>query len=279
MTIGKTIQVFLPDGNPRGVKIAEITARTVQAVFLPRSEFDKAAIRNELNNVGIYFLIGSSEDGGKPLLYIGEAENCKDRLRLHNKNKDFWNVAIAIVSKTAHFTKSHVKYLECYCYDQAKKTGRYAIENAAVPAKAHVSEPVEADLLDNFDTFKVLVATLGHPIFDKLQVLPPKETLICKGKMAYAQGQYTEEGLVVLAGSYCTLTETKRARTGVIRIRKKLVDQNILVEKDGAYVFTQDYVFASPSGAARVVLGRNANGWTCWKYKNGKTLNEVKRHG
>jgi len=28
----KTIQIFLPDGNARSVRIAEITSRTVQAI-------------------------------------------------------------------------------------------------------------------------------------------------------------------------------------------------------------------------------------------------------
>jgi hypothetical protein len=30
-------QVFLPDGNPRGLKIAEITSRTVQVILIPRT--------------------------------------------------------------------------------------------------------------------------------------------------------------------------------------------------------------------------------------------------
>ncbi|HBS27340.1 MAG TPA: hypothetical protein DD827_09500 [Gammaproteobacteria bacterium] len=33
----------------------------------------------------------------------------------------------------------------------------------------------------------------------------------------------------------------------------------------------------SPSGSAVVVLARRANGWLEWKYKDGKTLDEVKR--
>jgi hypothetical protein len=55
MNLGKTIQIFLPDGNPRSIKIAEITSRTVQAVLIPRSKLEYAATRNELNNVGVYF--------------------------------------------------------------------------------------------------------------------------------------------------------------------------------------------------------------------------------
>jgi hypothetical protein len=34
MGTGTTIQVFLPDGNPRSLKIAEITNRTVQAILI-----------------------------------------------------------------------------------------------------------------------------------------------------------------------------------------------------------------------------------------------------
>lgn len=33
----RTIQIFLPDGNPRGVRIAEITSRNVKVVLVPRA--------------------------------------------------------------------------------------------------------------------------------------------------------------------------------------------------------------------------------------------------
>lgn len=33
----QTIQIFLPAGDPRGVRIAEITTRIVQAIEVPRS--------------------------------------------------------------------------------------------------------------------------------------------------------------------------------------------------------------------------------------------------
>ena len=40
-------------------------------------------------------------------------------------------------------------------------------------------------------------------------------------------------------------------------------------------IFTKDMLFLSPSTAAAMVLGRNANGLTEWKDKNGKTLKEI----
>lgn len=277
MNSGKTIQIFLPDGNPRSVKIAEITSRTVQAVLIPRSKLDFASTRDELGNVGVYFLIGSDEEA-KPLLYIGEAEDCKKRLNDHNRTKDFWTHAIAIISKTQYFTKTHVKFLESYSYEQANKSTRFNLENSTIPTKPYVPEAVEADLLDNFDTIKVLVATLGYPLFD--EITKPKKTreiLICKGKNAHAEGEYTEDGMVVFKGSKCNKNFTPSAGDSARRLQQKLIDEKVLMLENDLYVFTQDYIFSSPSSASDIVLARSSNGWTEWKYKNGQTLDEVKR--
>ena len=277
--LGKTIQIFLPNGNPRSVKIAEFTSRTVQAMLIPRSNLEYAYSRKELNNVGIYFLIGNPDEETKSLLYVGEAEDCRARLKQQNKAKEFWSVALVIVSKTYCFTKTHIKYLEWYCYTEAEKIQRYRLDNSSVPARPYVSESMEADLMDNFDTIKILASTLGYPIFDQIKKPEKKDILICKGKDAFAEGEYTEDGLIVFAGSKYNLKESKTAGPWVTGMRKKLIKSGILVQDVNLYKFTSDHIFSSPSAAAVTVLARRANGWTEWKYKNGKTLDEVKRQG
>lgn len=277
MNKAKTIQIFLPDGNPRSVKIAEITSRTIQTMLIPRSQLEFASTRNELNNVGIYFLIGNPDENSKPLLYIGEAEVCLNRLKQQNKSKDFWDIALVVISKTQYFTKTHIKYLEWFCHTEAEKIARYRLENSTIPSKPYISESMEADLLDNYETIKILVSTLGYPIFDQIKKPEKKDILLCKGKDGLAEGEYTEDGLIVFAGSKCNLKESRTAGTWVIGMRQKLIDSGILVQKDNIYAFTADHIFSSPSAAAAVVLARRANGWLEWKYKNGKTLDEVKR--
>lgn len=277
MNKAKTIQIFLPDGNPRSVKIAEITSRTIQTMLIPRSQLEFASTRNELNNVGIYFLIGNPDENSKPLLYIGEAEVCLNRLKQQNKSKDFWDIALVVISKTQYFTKTHIKYLEWFCHTEAEKIARYRLENSTIPSKPYISESMEADLLDNYETIKILVSTLGYPIFDQIKKPEKKDILLCKGKDGLAEGEYTEDGLIVFAGSKCNLKESRTAGTWVIGMRQKLIDSGILVQKDNIYAFTADHIFSSPSAAAAVVLARRANGWIEWKYKNGKTLDEVKR--
>jgi len=277
LNIGKTIQIFLPDGNPRSVKIAEITSRTVQAILIPRTKLDFILTREELNNVGVYLLIGNPEEESKPLLYVGEAEECKARLKQHNSTKDFWNYAIAIISKTHYFTKTHIKYLESYMYKEALRINRYKLDNSSTPTIPFVSESMEADLLDNFDTIKILVSTLGFPIFDEIKTALKTELLYCKGKEAFAIGQLTDEGFLVLASSKCNLKESNTAGTWIINMRARLVEDKILQVNGNVYEFISDYLFGSPSAAAGTVLARRANGWIEWKYKNGKTLDEVKR--
>ena len=98
----QTIQIFLPDGNPRGIKIAEITNRTIKAILFPRNQFEAILQRSELANVGFYFLFGVA-DNGHEMAYIGEAEDCAERLKQHQRNKDFWNYAVVIISQTHAF--------------------------------------------------------------------------------------------------------------------------------------------------------------------------------
>ena len=273
----KTIQIFLPDGNPRSVKIAEITSRTVQATLIPRSKIDEAAKRKELSGVGVYYLFGENEEGAKPLIYVGESEDCLTRLRQHNRDRDFWQVAIVITSKTSYFTKTHVKYLEAYSAEIVTRSGRYQLENSTSPVKPHASESVEADLQDNFDTIRLLVSTFGHTVFEETSKASTKDLLTCKGKKAVATAEYTEEGLIVFAGSTANIEETASAGSWITNSRQKLFKDDVLIKDGDVYRFNADFIFSSPSAAAATVLGRRANGWTEWKYPDGRSLDEVKR--
>ncbi|MDB3941007.1 GIY-YIG nuclease family protein [Verrucomicrobiales bacterium] len=278
MTRGKTIQLFLPDGNPRGVKIAEFTSRTIQSVLIPRAQLEFACTREELRNVGIYFLFAEGTSGSLPLLYVGEAEDCATRLKQHNKQKDWWTVAIVCISKTAEFTKSHVKFLEWHCHQQAGEAGRFKLENSSTPTKSHVSESMEADLMDHFDTIRTLASTLGYPLFDRIKKAKTKDKLTCKGKKALATGEYADDGVVVFAGSIANREFTKSSHEYIKATSEGLLEDGVLAPIDADTLrFTKDHVFPSPSQAAAIVLARTANGWIEWKYEDGKTLDEVKR--
>ena len=57
----------------------------------------------------------------------------------------------------------------------------------------------------------------------------------------------------------------------LIKFREKLIQKGIV---NSDHVFTTDYVFTSPSLAASIVMGRNANGRTEWKQENKMSIKD-----
>ncbi|MEM6721934.1 MAG: GIY-YIG nuclease family protein [Bacteroidota bacterium] len=274
----QTIQIFLPDGSPTSIREAEITNRLVKAILFPRNKMLKASKREIVFYTGVYFLFGVSKDGIQPMVYIGEGEECFTRIKEHNRNKDFWTHCVIITTKTDEYTKTDVKYLEYYCLEKAKEIERYKIENDAGSRKPSISESKEYDLLDNFETAKILLATLGYPIFqEKRKAHDDKDLFYCKGKEASAKGELTDDGFLVYKRGKCNLEESKGLSKWITILRKRLIEDEILKEENEVLTLQKDYIFNSASAAAATVLARNANGWKEWKDKDGKTLDEVKR--
>ncbi len=281
-TTPKTIQIFLPGGDPRGIRVAEITTRIVQVIEVPRSLLQEFLKMPESGQVAVYFLFGETEDGSERKVYIGQTGDLRARLVNHNQKKDFWQRALVLISRTNSLTQTHALFLEWHCLQAARKASRYADENGNNGSKPHTPAPLAADCLEIFETGRTLLATLGYPIFDLVVTSDdsstPEETFYCKVTGGAGRGLYTPEGFVVLNGSV-----GRRANHPSIigssdeRFRKKLVEQGVMVEKGDTVVFPKDHLFNSPSMAAVALLGRTANGWKEWKNKAGKTLHELKR--
>ena len=102
---GRTISIYMPDANPRGIKICDTKDGIVKAIFIPRNKLVDAVKRQELQDPGIYFLIGEPNEIGKPRIYIGEAEVLITRIKQHNSSKDFWNSVICFISEKKNINK------------------------------------------------------------------------------------------------------------------------------------------------------------------------------
>ncbi|AFV24991.1 hypothetical protein Mpsy_2790 [Methanolobus psychrophilus R15] len=279
MTIGRTISIYLPDANPQGIKICEFFDSIVKAVSIPRAKLDEASSRSELEQPGIYFLIGEKDEVGKPQVYIGESEVLLTRLNKHNKEKDFWNQAICFVSEKNNLNKAHIKYLENHACEQAKLINKCALENCNTPTRSSLTDQDRDFVLRFFDELKIIMATLGYPIFEQVK-RSKRDMYFCKSKDADAVGEYTEEGFIVNKGSKSNVKETPSIQQSIKTFRANLADKGILKEENGVYVFQEDFTFSSPSMAASVVLARTANGWAEWKIQDGgdiKTLDDVIR--
>jgi Domain of unknown function (DUF4357) len=82
---------------------------------------------------------------------------------------------------------------------------------------------------------------------------------------------------VVLQDSTAVLQERQSAKRWpyVIALRKKLIADGSLVQKNGFYRFTRDVEFSSPSAAAAVIEGGSANGLIEWRTKDGRVLKDL----
>lgn len=276
----RTIQIFLPNGDPRGIRVAELTTSIVRVIEVPRSLLSSFMEMPESKQVGLYFLVGDDADKDFPSVYIGQSGGVGQRLHEHNKSKDFWNRALAVVSLTNSLTQTHGLYLEWLSIQQATEAGRFKMENGNTGSKPHTPPALEADCMDIYDTLRTLIATLGQPVFEPLaktkEAALPDELYYLKSPAYEATAQYTTEGMVVMKGS----TARKDLAASVPRMKAKrdaLVADGGIVLVGDVYVFQRDILFESPSAAAAMVCGRSANGWASWKDKTGKTLDVVKR--
>jgi hypothetical protein len=164
----QTIQIFLPAGDPRGMRVAEITTRIVRVIEVPRSQLGEFVKMPEAQQVGVYFLMGESSEAGLPRAYIGQSGNVGTRLVQHNQSKDFWNRAFVVISLTNSMTQTHALFLEWFAISEATKAGRYTLENGNTGARPHTPAPLEADCHEIHETAATLLATMGQPIFEPL---------------------------------------------------------------------------------------------------------------
>ena len=99
---GKTIGIFLADGEPAGILLAEISNWTGKVLVAPRSQLDQLSKREEVRRTGVYLLVGPDpDDPSQALASIGEGGNVFKRLlrRSWNEAKDFRGRTVVIVSR------------------------------------------------------------------------------------------------------------------------------------------------------------------------------------
>ena len=130
------------------------------------------------------------------------------------------------------------------------------------------------------ENIKLLTNTLGHKVFEEVResksTKPDRQkTFIIKSaRGANARGIPTSSGFVVLKDSEIATSIVNSLTDSFRKLRNKIIEDGIVIEKNNKLILTKDFEFSSPSTAAVMVMGRNANGLTEWKLLDGKTLKE-----
>jgi hypothetical protein len=83
----KTIQIFLSSGEPHGIRIAEITTRSVQVIEVPRSLLADFLAMEQSSRVGVYVLVGEDTGDDDRRVYVGQSGDLRARLAQHFRHQ------------------------------------------------------------------------------------------------------------------------------------------------------------------------------------------------
>lgn len=273
---GFSVRIFIPSGEPEGLRIVEKSNWIGQGLIFPRSQFTEARQRSEMKRTGIYLLWGPGESGQLPRVYVGEGDGVLSRIEQHVRNKDFWTHAAIFTSKDPNLNKAHVQHLEVRLMTLANEAKRCELDNGNMPQLPALSEPDIADADAFLANVLLCLPIVGVNFFEKAKVTSVDgHDYYLKAKGIAARGVDSPEGFVVRVDSTAVKTEVPSIHTFLSELRRMLLNKSVLVDAGNALRFVQDYTFNSPSTAAGVLLGRSANGRTEWKDKDGCSLKEI----
>ncbi|MDR9415898.1 MAG: GIY-YIG nuclease family protein, partial [Gracilimonas sp.] len=227
------------------------------------------------------------DDAYDERIYIGEAENIKARLRQHlsDSNKDF-NEFIFFISKDELLTKTQIRYLESRMIQLAVEAKSAEIENNTSPRLPTLHEADISDMEYFLEQIKLVLPVMGFKFLISSTVRktspenatdsdPVHQKYLIKTSTYSAQMIETDQGYIVLKGSQAKKGLSKSTTETYRKLRRKLLETEILVDDGDKLIFAEDAVFNSPSAASNMVLGRNSNGYSEWIDDQGRTFKQV----
>ena len=282
MPYGKSIELFLVNGTADSLVIAELSNWNGKALKIPRIEV-ATCNRDDITQAGVYFLF-CKEDDESDSVYIGEAENVKERLLQHmrdyqaEKEKYYWNTAVIFTGRDLN--KALIRYLENRFVEVARNCNRYHVLTKNTYRNTVLKESQIAVMEEFADNVKILINALGYKVLEPI-VQNGKDLSDIETEKLYlnvggvsAVGLVTTEGFVVLKGATVNEKSSTSLSTGI----RKLREEKFAEGKVSNLITTEDILFSSSSAAADFILGYSASGPRSWKAKDGRLLKEIENN-
>lgn len=285
--LGRSLELYFIDGRPDGMLTAEVFNWTGHVLVTPRTRLKEALARPQSSFTGVYLLLG--ERDGKPLAYIGEGEDIAARMKSHEANKDWWTTAVLVTSAANNLHKAHAKFLESRLVEEAKKVGVMPLDNGNTPPRPGLSESARANMEAFLDYLFMVLPAVRIDMF--VQNVRPAAVATSSAPSTTTSVQFTldypKQGLkavavledgefVVQAGSQARASweGQEKATSAYASLHDDLKRSGVLILNGDHCVFAENYAFSSPSAAAAVVYGRQAQGTTAWKTSIGQTYKD-----
>ena len=275
MAISKKLETIYHNGQPDGIRSIRRNLSTMTVYVIPRPLLSEAKNISGINRPGIYYLINESDDNKIAQIYVGQTRNGITRLDDHNRSKDFWNKAIMFLAESKTFTLDMISGLEKFAIIKAQESKRYKVENTVVP-KYEIDEYDLASVEEIYDEIQFIMGTQGYKMDDSKTSLDEAAVLHTTRNGIEAFGIYDGEKFEILEGSQVNI-DKKVNLERYNKQREELIENGSITKVDGKYILNAILTFNTPSGASDFILGGSTNGWTEWKNKDGKTLDELFR--
>lgn len=296
-TKGFDLQIYLPDGDPEGIRLIKKSNWTGIGFLFPKSMISEVAQRGYVDKPGIYILLGDVNEF-YPKIYIGEADSVTDRLKQHygDERKNFWENTLCFNSQDERLNKAHVQYLEARLFELAKTAKRSEMQNANQPRITNLSG-AERDYAEVFlEQLLLCCSTLGVRVYEAntIDAVQANETINFDPEFAeflFTQSVLVENekiqvkatgvgfkngNLIVKKDSIGVLADKPYMPGGWKELKEKLLENGVLFKNtDGkTFRFLQDYKFSSTSTAGGIIVGATTNGPQNWKTLRGVPFKE-----
>lgn len=275
MAISKKLEIIYHNGQPDGIRSIRRHLSTMTTYVIPRPLLSEAKKLTGINRPGIYYLISENDDNKIAQIYIGQTRNGVSRLDDHSRSKDFWNKAIMFLADSKTFSLDMISGLEAYAIGKATDAKRYTVENTINPR--YEIDEYDLPLIEEvYEEIKFIMATQGYKMENSKTALNEASILHTTRNGVHALGIYDGDQFEVLEGSQIDMSRKCHSEK-VEKQRQTAVAHGNIVKSGEKYILNVSIPFTSPSTAAMFALGGSINGWTEWKSKDGKTLDELFR--
>ena len=280
------------NGSPDGIVKCSFDKVGVIGYRIPRGQIAElkkleGASKGDLENPGVYILVGSFA-GGKMPIYVGQAAPRKgvdpfySRLTEHNKiekrTREWWTTAYVfmdVARSSQRINETGLKYLENALYAIASNNAAFDVRNGNEPPSGSPDESLASVLDDFLEGISLCASVLGL----RLDEVPDGSVAAPAGRSFHGSTIWGEANLLwigekkytVLAGSMIRTTpEAQSLSKGSLKNRQ---EHKAAFMPDGK--LKENVSFTSASAAAEFVAGTPVNGLDFWRDEQGVKMKDL----
>lgn len=285
------IRLTLLEGDPDGLRTAEIAGRTTKLIACPVSSIDKLLGRSEARRTAVYFLYGHVFDDGGEAIYVGECDAVARRFngQHHAMDKAEWRQLVVAFSSDAIFNKAHARRSEHLLTERVRAAARASLlTDRSGPGDLDEGDTAFAEQFAG--DVATLAETLDFPAFRSTSATrrsrerastAETDTDTDDALFRYvgearfnAQMRVALDDFVLLEGSQARLDETPGCAESIRTLRARARAEGILVPDAAGSMLrlTRDFAVGSTSAAGGLIAGRNSRGPNEWVHvRTGRT--------